>query len=60
MSPERFVLAVGVAVFAAGSLGLVLHRILPEKHITGGGKDVIGAVAGLLTLLCALVLGLLI
>jgi hypothetical protein len=60
MSPERFALAVGVAVFAAGSLGLVLHRILPEKHITGGGKDVIGAVAGLLTLLCALVLGLLI
>jgi hypothetical protein len=40
MSPERFALAVGVAAFAAGSLGLVLHRILPEKHITCGGKDV--------------------
>ena len=50
----------GVAVFAAGSLGLLLHRVLPEKHVTGGGKDMIGAVVGLLTLLSALVLGLLI
>jgi hypothetical protein len=46
MSPEKFALAVGVVVFAGGSLGLVLHRVLPEKHITGGGKDVIGAVRG--------------
>jgi hypothetical protein len=60
MSPEKLALAIGVAVFAAGSLGLVLHRVLPEKHITGGGKDVIGAVVGLFTLLSALVLGLLI
>lgn len=60
MSPEKFALVVGVVVFAAGSLGLLLHRVLPEKHITGGGKDVIGAVVGLLTLLSALVLGLLI
>ena len=60
MSPEKFAIAVGVAVFAGGSLGLISHRVLPEKHITGGGKEVIGAVVGLLTLLCALVLGLLI
>jgi hypothetical protein len=60
MSPEKFAFAVGVAVFAAGSLGLLLHRVLPEKHVTGGGKDMIGAVVGLLTLLSALVLGLLI
>jgi len=60
MSPEKLAFAVGVAVFAGGSLGLVLHRVLPKKHVTGGGKDVIGAIVGLLTLLCALVLGLLI
>lgn len=60
MNPEKLALVVGIAVFVGGSLGLVLHRIVPEKHLTGGSKDMIGAVAGLLTLLSALVLGLLI
>jgi hypothetical protein len=60
MNPEKFAFAVGVAVFAGGSLGLLLHRALPEKHVTGGAKDMIGAVVGLVTLLSALVLGLLI
>jgi hypothetical protein len=60
MSPEKFALAVGAAVFIGGSLGLILHRVLPEKHVTGGAKDMIGAVVGLVTLLSALVLGLLI
>ncbi len=60
MNPEKFALAVGTAVFVGGSAGLILHRVLPEKHLTGGGKDMVGAVVGLLTLLSALVLGLLI
>ena len=60
MNPEKFALAVGAAVFVGGSLGLILHHALPEKHVTGGAKDMIGAVVGLLTLLSALVLGLLI
>src|SRR5271167_4846528 len=60
MNPEKFALVVGIAVFVGGSLGLVLHSIVPEKHLTGGSKDMISAVAGLLTLLSALVLGLLI
>lgn len=60
MNPEKFALVVGIAVFVGGSLGLILHRIVPEEHVTGGSKDMIGAVAGLLTLLSALVLGLLI
>ena len=60
MSPEKFAFAVGVAVLAGGSLGLILHRLLPEKHVTGSGKDMVGAVVGLFTLLSALVLGLLI
>ena len=59
MNPEKFALVVGIVVFVGGSLGLVLHRIVPEEHVSGG-KDMIGAVAGLLTLLSALVLGLLI
>jgi hypothetical protein len=60
MNLEKLAFAAGVAVFAAGSFGLILHRVLPEKHVTGGGKDMVGAVVGLLTLLSALVLGLLI
>jgi hypothetical protein len=60
MSPEKFALCVAAAVFAGGALGLILQRVLPEKFTTGGPRDMIGAVVGLLTLLSALVLGLLI
>jgi hypothetical protein len=60
MSPEGFALVVGIVVFAGGLIGLVLQRALSEKHTTGPARDMIGAVVGLLTLLCALVTGLLI
>ena len=60
MNPEKFAASVAVAVFAGGMIGLVLQRFLPDKHTTGPSRDMIGAVAGLLTLLCALVTGLLI
>lgn len=60
MSPLEFAIAVAIAMFAAGLLGLVLQRALPEHHTTGGSRDLIAAVVGLLTLLCALVAGLLI
>jgi hypothetical protein len=60
VNPEKFAAAVAVAIFAAGLVGLVVQRMLPEKHTTGPSRDMIGAVVGLLTLLCALVTGLLI
>jgi Protein of unknown function (DUF4239) len=60
MGTVGFALLVAVALFAAGLLGLVLQRALPEHHTTGGSRDLIAAVVGLLTLLCALVAGLLI
>ena len=60
MSPEKFAFGVAVAVFAGGALGLILQRALHERFTTGGPRDMIGAVVGLLTLLSALVLGLLI
>ena len=60
MSSEKFALSVAFAVFFGGAVGLVLQRMLPEKFTTGGPRDMIGAVVGLLTLLSALVLGLLI
>lgn len=60
ISTHNFSLIVALAVFAGGAIGLVLQRALPEGLTTGGPRDMIGAVVGLLTLLSALVLGLLI
>ena len=60
MGSAQFSVTVAVVMFAAGLLGLALQGRLPEKHTTGGSRDMILAVAGLLTLLCALVTGLLI
>jgi hypothetical protein len=60
MTAEKFALAVAAAIFASGVVGLFLQRVLPEEHTTGPSRDMIGAIAGLLTLLCALVTGLLI
>lgn len=48
------------AMFVSALVGFVLQRSLPEAHITGPSRDIIGGVVGLLTLLLALVLGLLI
>ncbi len=57
-------LALGAIVFAVvfvgGAIGLQLQRALPESYTTGGARDMTGAVVGLMTLLLALVLGLLI
>ena len=47
-------------VLVGGAIGLELQRRLPESFTTGGPKDMTGAVVGLMTLLLALVLGLLI
>jgi hypothetical protein len=60
MSDLAFTAAIGLVVFVFGGIGLTLQRILPERFTTGAPKDLIGAMAGLLTLLTALVLGLLI
>jgi hypothetical protein len=50
----------GVAMIFCGVLGLILQRVLPEAHTSDRSRDIIGGVVGLLTLLLALVLGLLI
>ena len=60
MTPEKFAFGAGLAVFAGGAVGLILQRILPDHFTTGGPRDMIGAVVGLLTLLSALTMGLLI
>jgi hypothetical protein len=60
MSPDKIALAVGLAIFVGGAIGLTLQRFLPDSFTTGGPRDMIGAVVGLLTLLSALTMGLLI
>jgi hypothetical protein len=60
MSSHIFAIGVVAAVFGAGLLGLFWQSMLPEHHTSGGSRDMIAAVLGLLTLLCALVTGLLI
>jgi Protein of unknown function (DUF4239) len=52
--------AVAAVTFAGGLGGLALRGMLPEKVKSGAMRDMTGAVGGLLTLLTALVLGLLI
>jgi hypothetical protein len=52
--------AVGLLAFAMGLVGLYLKRLLPERHMWTGSRDMIGAIIGLLSLLLALVLGILV
>jgi hypothetical protein len=49
--------AVGILAFGMGLLGLYLRRMLPERHMSSGSRDMIGAIMGLISLLLALVLG---
>ena len=54
---ERIIsLAVGLLALAMGLVGLYLKRRLPERHMSMGSRDMIGAIMGLLSLLLALVL----
>jgi hypothetical protein len=48
---------VAILTFGSGLLVLFLQKRLPQTHLSGGSKDMILAVIGLLTLLLALVLG---
>lgn len=49
--------AAGVLTFGFGWFGLILQRLLPEKHMSAGSRDMIVAIMGLVSLLLALVLG---
>jgi Protein of unknown function (DUF4239) len=59
---DAVVVGIGVAAvtFVGGLVGLMLHRLLPEPVTSGPLRDMTNAVGGLLSLLTALVLGLLI
>ncbi len=57
MSDVFVSVAVAVVTFGVGLLGLYLKRLVLERHMSAGSRDMIGAVIGLLSLLLALVLG---
>ena len=57
MTSISIAVAVAILTFGSGLLGLYLQLRLPRTHLSGGSKDMILAVIGLLTLLLALVLG---
>jgi hypothetical protein len=46
--------------FAAGLLGLFLHRVIPDQHLDSDSKDTVKLVMGLIATMAALVLSLLI
>ena len=57
MTSISIAVAVAILTFGSGLFGLYLQKRLPQTHLSGGSKDMILAVIGLLTLLLALVLG---
>jgi hypothetical protein len=60
MNSLTIAIFVGVLIAVSGMVGLTLQRLLPDGHTAERSRDMIGGVVGLLTLLLALVLGLLI
>ena len=60
MNSLTIALVIGALIVASGGVGLFLQSQLAEHHTAERSRDMIGGVVGLLTLLLALVLGLLI
>jgi hypothetical protein len=60
MNSVAIALCTALVTFGGGGLGLFLRRKLPERYTSGRSRDMISAISGLMTLLSALVTGLLI
>src|SRR5579871_614410 len=60
MSPFSVGFIVLVFVFGGALLGMVLHAMLPEHHLSSDSKDVVKLAVGLIATMSALVLALLI
>jgi len=60
VSPPLASVAVSVAVFAGALVGLYLHRLLPDGHLTKDTQDVVRLGTGMLSVLSSLVLAMLI
>jgi hypothetical protein len=57
VSSVLIAILVAVLTFGSGILGLYFQKRLPTEHMSGGSRDMILGVIGLVTLLLALVLG---
>src|SRR5271167_3727685 len=60
MSPTAIACIVLACVFGGALLGMALHRILPERHLSADSKDVVKLGIALTATMSALVLALLI
>jgi len=54
VSPSLASVAVSVAVFAGALVGLYLHRLLPDGHLTKDTQDVVRLGTGMLSVLSSL------
>ena len=60
MSDLAVSLAAAACVFAGGAIGLQLHRVLPNRHLTKETLEVVRLGTGMVSVLASLVFGLLI
>jgi Protein of unknown function (DUF4239) len=60
MSDPSIASIVFICCFGGALIGLVLHRLVPERHLDTDSKDTVKLVMGLIATMSALVLGLLI
>jgi uncharacterized membrane protein YqhA len=60
MSPITISLLVLACIFGGALLGILLHSILPEHHLSADSKDIVKLGVGLVGTMAALVLGLLV
>jgi hypothetical protein len=60
MSPVTISIIVFACVFGGGLLGVFLHRLLPDQHLSPETKEVVRLGMGLVATTVALVLGLLV
>ena len=59
MSPTILALIAVACIFGGTLLGLVLRRLLPADHLSADSKEVVKLTAGMISVMAALVLGLL-
>jgi hypothetical protein len=46
MTTALISIGAGVLTFGLGMLGLYIQRLLPERHMSTGSKEMIGAILG--------------
>jgi hypothetical protein len=60
MSSTTISLIALTCIFGGALVGILLHRILPERHLSSDSKDIVKLGVGLVGTMSALVLGLLV